>query len=267
MSKPSVILLGSKPGAIVALELMLNKGWNVVAVVPSGNHTFVTGDTITDIALKHSLPIKRQNELCDLKVDFVISYMFRDKVTVKTLSLAKTAALNFHAAPLPEYGGWAFYNMAILEGAKEYGCTCHHMDEGFDTGPILKVRRFPIHVETETAVSLEHKAQEEMILLFQEFMELAESGADLPKVEQEHSKMRYLKRNEFEKLKRVDINASQEVIQRTARAFFYPPYECAYIEVGGVRVEIIPEIIKERLATELHKDDLSHIREVASLSI
>ncbi len=96
-------------------------------------------------------------------MDFVISYMYRHLVKGDVIAMAKQAAVNFHAGPLPAYGGWAFYNVAILENASEYGCTCHYMDEGFDTGPIFKVRNFPINTSLETACSLERKTQREMI--------------------------------------------------------------------------------------------------------
>ncbi len=265
MSKPSVILLGSKPGATVALELMLHRGWQVYAVVPSGqkSHDFVAGQRIEELAEKNGVPCMKQNELSSEAVDFVISYMFRYLVKSSTLKLAKRAALNFHAGPLPEYGGWAFYNLAILEGASYYGCTCHHMDDGFDTGPILKVNRFGIDAEQEFACTLERKAQEEMIRLFVDFMSLAESGQELPRIEQDKRKMRYLDRTSFEKYKEIPANADDETIQRYARAFFYPPYACAYMYVGDAKVEVFPRIAKQLLAQMLHRDDLIQLRDVA----
>ena len=57
--------------------------------------------------------------------------------------------------------------VAILEDSPEYGCTCHIMDENFDSGPLVKVRRFAINPREETALSLE-KSSTEMILLFRE---------------------------------------------------------------------------------------------------
>ena len=107
------------------------------------------------LALVNGLKVVTQKDLTISETaDFVISYMYRHLVKSETLAMARRAALNFHAGPLPEYGGWAFYNLAILESASEYGCTCHFMDEGFDTGPLFKVKRFPIDASQETAYSL-----------------------------------------------------------------------------------------------------------------
>jgi len=200
--------------------------------------------------------------LPDTQVDFVISYMFRYRVKSHVIKMATKGALNFHAGPLPEYGGWAFYNVAILENDKQYGCTCHYMDDGFDTGPLFKVRRFPIVATNETAYSLERKAQQEMSLLFLEFCDIAETNASLPMEQQDPAAMRYLSQEEFEKLKRIPDNADAETIDRYARAFWYPPYECAYTLVGNTKVEIIPDIAKEQVASLLHQDDLTLLKKL-----
>src|SRR2546429_6446173 len=118
--KPSVILLGSKPGSIVALSMMLKRGWNIRYVVtsPRFEHPWIAGPSLKEFATAQGLSVfDSQSELPLEQVDFVISYMFRLLVKPATLQLARRGALNFHAAPLPEFGGWAFYNVAILENA------------------------------------------------------------------------------------------------------------------------------------------------------
>jgi methionyl-tRNA formyltransferase len=267
MAKPSVILLGSKPGSVVAFSMLVARGWDVKAVVvtPKYNRDWIAGPTLEMVAAERGVPVlTSQDGLAGVGgADFVISYMFRLRVKAPTLALARRAPLNFHAGPLPEYGGWAFYNVAILENATEYGCTCHYMDEGFDTGPLLRVARFPIDPRAETAVSLERKAQARMVGLFHEFCMMAESGHPLPIEAQDRSKMRYLKKEEFEALKEIPPGADHETIQRHARAFWSPPYECAYVKVGGVKVEIVPDLVKDQLARFLHADELESLRDAA----
>ena len=262
MNKPSVILMGSKPGAVTALSILAKRQWDIKYVVVSRKYTYpwIEGPTLEALANELGITVVTQNELQDTPVDFVISYMFRYRVKSHVIGMARRAALNFHAGPLPEYGGWAFYNIAILENAKEYGCTCHYMDDGFDTGPLLKVRRFPINAKEETAYSLERKAQQEMISLFLEFCQMAEDSDKLPIEQQDPSKMRYLKQEEFEKLKKIPLDADHETIDRHARAFWYPPYECAYTMIGDTRVEIVPEIAKQQVAALLHQDDLTALK-------
>ncbi len=260
--KPSAILMGSKPGSVVVLSILLERGWNVKYVVVSKNHSYpwIAGKTLTELAAEKALKVVTQKELPNNEnADFVISYMYRYKVNEKVINMALRAAVNFHAGPLPEFGGWAFYNIAILENSKEYGCTCHYMDNNFDTGPLFKVNRFPINASKETAASLERKAQEEMIRLFVEFCEIAESGKELPLEKQQKEKMRYLNHEEFEKLKEIPVNADEETIDRYARAFWYPPYDCAYTKLNGNKVEVIPYIVKEGIAASLHSNDLEDL--------
>ena len=266
MPNPTVILMGSKPGSVVALSILLRRGWEVKYVVVSRKitHSWIAGPTLEQFAQANNIKVVTQSELPrNEKADYVLSYMFRYRVKGDVIGMAQRAALNFHAGPLPEFGGWAFYSIAILTNSPEYGCTCHYLDEGFDTGPLLKVNRFPLDASQETAVSLESKAQAEMIRLFIDFCRLAESGEVLPREEQDKSKMRYLQQEEFDALKEIPPDAGPEVIDRYARAFWYPPYECAYMKVNQIKVEVVPQMVKQQLATLLHSKDLELLQEIA----
>jgi methionyl-tRNA formyltransferase len=265
--RPSVVLMGSKPGSVVALEIMCARGWDVRYVVTpqSIGHPFIAGETLSQAAARLGVEVVSSRSLpTDLEVDLVISYMYRYLVKPRVLRMARLAALNFHAGPLPEYGGWAFYNVAILEDATEYGCTCHYMDEGFDTGPLLEVRRFPIDAQQETAWSLERRAQIAMIELFVDVCDQVESGSPLPREEQDPAHHRYLHREAFEALKQIPPDADAETIDRHARAFWYPPYGLATLALSEtVQVEVIPEIAKDEIARRLHGDDLTGLRVAA----
>ena len=262
MAAPSVILLGSKPASVVALSVLVERGWDVrsVVVAPNFDLSWYGGATLEERAAEHGIPVVTQEELPrDEAADFVISYQFRNLVKPDVLALARRAAVNFHAGPLPEFGGFAFYNVAILEGVSTYGCSCHHMDETFDTGPLLEVRHFPIDAERETAYSLEARAQEEMLRLFADVCRLAESGQPLPSVEQDEARRRYFDRDRMEALKQIPPGADEATVDRYARAFWYPPYECAYALVDGVKVNVIPQIARQQLGRALHAGDLERL--------
>jgi methionyl-tRNA formyltransferase len=265
MSKPSAILLGSKPGSVVALTVLQRRGWSVAAAVASAqDRTDPQAGGLAEHARRHGIPLApTQDDLPQEPVDFVISYMFRSLVRAPVRALARRAAVNFHAGPLPEFGGWAFYSVAILENAGLYGCTCHYMDDGFDSGPLLRVRRFPIDPTKETAYSLEQRSQAEMVRLFHDFCEMAESGAPLPREVQDPGKRRYLSRTQFEALKEIPASADEETIQRYARAFWYPPYRGAVMRVGDLAVEVAPALAREQLGARLHEGDVGRLMRVA----
>ena len=130
----SAILLGSKPGSVVALLLLLQRGWDVKAVVSSSHQAnWLPEPSLYKVAKSLGIQtVETEDDLSSYSVDLVISYMFRRRVQKKTLLMGRYP-INFHPGPLPGFGGWAFYNVAILENSPDYGCTCHIMDSDFDT--------------------------------------------------------------------------------------------------------------------------------------
>ncbi len=263
------ILLGSKPGSVVALLLLVQRGWTVTEVVSSPSQAaWLPGPSLFEVASALGIrTVTHQDQLESNNADLVISYMYRSLVKSSTVNRGRFA-INFHAGPLPEFGGWAFYNLAILEGSPEYGCTCHIMDESFDTGPLVKVIRFEIDSSIETAISLQKKTQKKMVQLFEEVITNFERQNNFILSPQSPDQMRYLDKREFEKLKRIPENASKIEIDRIARAFWYPPYEIAYYElVNGTKVEVIPEIAKNELAHSSHESGLTDLLQAANISL
>ena len=263
------ILLGSKPASVVALLLLLKQGWTVKEVVASPDQaSWLPTPSLYNVANKLGIrTVVKQSLLESTGVDLVISYMCRSLVKKGTLQRGKYA-LNFHAGPLPEFGGWAFYNVAILEDAPEYGCTCHIMDEGFDTGPLVKVRRFGINPRLETALSLEKKAQTEMILLFREVISAYEISGEITSTNQDRERMRYLNAEQFAKMKQIPPEAMPEDADRIARAFWYPPYDMAYYLLpNGTKLEVIPQIAKNDVATKLQYNDLDDLLGAVGVSL
>ena len=74
--------------------------------------------------------------------DVGVSFMYQYKVPARQVN--SYTWINFHPAPLPEYGGRNLCYHAIMNGEMEFGSTIHYMDEGFDTGRIIRVDRFKI---------------------------------------------------------------------------------------------------------------------------
>ena len=67
-------------------------------------------------------------------------------------------AVNFHPSPLPLGRGGYPTPRAILDAHKSWAVTCHQIDAGFDSGPILASRHFPLSMD-ECHESLDFKIQ------------------------------------------------------------------------------------------------------------
>jgi len=271
---PSVIFMGRKPGAVVALEHLLARGWDIRFVVtPSGDPAWLPHPTVAEVAHEAGLPLCPYQELLreveasesapdlrqTLAVEWVFCYLFPYRVRASLLDFPTCGVLNFHPAPLPDYGGLGGYNFAIMELRQEYGVTCHYMDEGFDTGDLVKVARFPMDPGRETALSLEMEAQRRLLSLFVEVTTAIEQGLPLPRVPQE-GRTRYINRAQFEAAKAIGDADGPDMVARKARAFWFPPYDGAYMEVAGQRLTLVATDTLADIAPVVHGAALEDLR-------
>jgi methionyl-tRNA formyltransferase len=230
----------SKRSAVRALDWLVERGVDVPAVVaPEPDPALHWLQRLDRAAERHGLPLVSEEELYASPpgdVDVVVSFLYWNLIREPLLSLGRLGCLNFHPAPLPDYRGVGGYNVAILEGLPTWGVSCHFVDERFDTGDLVEVERFEIDTETETAFSLDLKSQERLAGLFERVMELALSGEPLPREPQGDG--RYVTRAEFDELRVVRPG---DDLDRKLRAFWYPPWPGALLEVDGRRLTLVDE--------------------------
>jgi methionyl-tRNA formyltransferase len=177
------------------------------------------------------------------QVDLVLSFLFWNRIREPLISLGRIGAVNFHPAPLPDLRGVGGYNVAILEGREEWGVSCHFVDEHIDTGDLVEVERFPIDPAAETALSLDVRSQERLLPLFQRVIERALRGEELPRRPQ--GKGRYVSRAELEELR---IVRPGDDVERKVRAFWYPPWPGAALDVEGRQLTLVDDSLLGELA-------------------
>ncbi len=247
--KLRVVLMGRKAEAARALEHLLERGHQISAVISSEE-----GDgerPLERAAARRGIPVWRDEEADQRlecvppapelrEVDLVLSYLHRRKIRPAWIALPRIGCFNFHPAPLPEMRGVGGYNFAILENRREYGVSVHWVAPEIDAGDLVEVRRFTICPEQETAWSLERKAQAELLALFCDFVARVESGAPAPRTPQGPG--RYISRAEMLAAMRVDPADPPELVDRKARAFWFPPHGGAWIEIQGRRFTLAPEL-------------------------
>jgi methionyl-tRNA formyltransferase len=236
-----------KRSAARALDWLAREGAEVVAVVAGEPDAFTHDEQRVDVvAERHGLPLISDDELYDDPpgdVDVVISFLFWKRIREPILSLGRIGCLNFHPAPLPDIRGLGGYNVAVLEAMSEWGVSCHFVDAEFDTGDLVEVERFAIDPETSTAYSVDLASQERMFGLFQRVMRRVLAGEDLPRTPQGDG--RYIGREEFESLRYVRPG---DDVARKLRAFWYPPYPGAVVEVDGRELTLVDERLLAEVA-------------------
>jgi methionyl-tRNA formyltransferase len=238
-----------KRSAAQSLEWLVQRGTEVVAVVAEEPGPLTTKEQRLDlVAERHGLPLVTDGELYDslgsyADVDVVISFLFWKKIRRPLIELGRVGCLNFHPAPLPDIRGVGGYNVAVLEGMSEWGVSCHFVDEHLDTGDIVRVERFPIDPGKATAMSLDLASQRRLQALFEDVMAMVLAGEELPREPQGEG--RYFSRADFERLKRVGPG---DDLERKLRAFWYPPWPGAVMEVDGREVTLVDQTLLDELA-------------------
>lgn len=239
-----VIFLGRKPLASKAAQFLLNQSIKISLIVTKPD------DSLNKFAKLNNIPVIHDDKLLyqiieknDKKVrdvDLVISYLYWRRIKMPLIKLPSRGCINLHPAPLPDYKGRAGYNIAILNSKDHFGASVHFIDsEEFDVGPIIKVLRFPIEAD-ENVISLIDKTQKKLLVLFKQAIRLF-----MEKEQIETSKNiggLYLTGKQLEELKRIDPKKdSLNDIHKKIRAFFFPPYHGAFIEIKGEKFTLINE--------------------------
>jgi len=77
--------------------------------------------------------------------DLGVSYCYPRKVVEPLLSTPKKGFVNYHPGPLPKYKGPTESEEAIKNKETQWGVTVHYMDENYDTGKIIKIKKIKLH--------------------------------------------------------------------------------------------------------------------------
>ena len=84
--------------------------------------------------------------------------------------------LNIHPSLLPAFAGLDVQHAAIEHGVKFSGCTVHFVDEGLDSGPIIRQAAVPV-LDDDTPVTLAARILKEEHRIYSEAIGLVLSGA------------------------------------------------------------------------------------------
>jgi methionyl-tRNA formyltransferase len=101
---------------------------------------------VIQLCEKYKIPVyigNPRNNLIDkfidgLDCDVIASINYLFIVDKRIINLASAFCFNVHGSLLPKYRGRTPHVWSIINGEKQTGITAHIIDEGCDTGPIIK---------------------------------------------------------------------------------------------------------------------------------
>lgn len=226
MSKPEVVFFGSGPVAAKSLELLV-ENFTVVAVVTKPKPEHHKGD-FPVISLAENLGLKihtvsNKKELSGLiatnpfRTDVAILIDFGIIVTQDVIDYFPRGIINSHFSLLPELRGADPISFAILSGQKKTGVSLMLIDEGMDTGKIIRQKSVSIQPNATTTT-----LTKELIELSDELLTAdvpAYLVGTLPPRHQPHSDRATYSRKLTKADGILDFTKPAEVLEREIRAF------------------------------------------------
>ena len=244
-----------KPVVIEALKFLVENGFDIAKVVgPLENQPIYKGRKLNDVAKKLGIETTTDEKLYEIiekdkkileNIDLVVSFLYWKKIKKPLIELPKIACINFHSSPLPEFRGVNGYSFAIMQDLDYWGVSAHLVDESFDAGKIIKVKKFNIDLKKETAFSLEQRSQKELFQLYKEIISQIKNKKNIETVPQENGI--YYSMEKFEELRKISENDSLEDIERKIRAFWYPPHGGANIKLKGEEFTLVNKKLLEEI--------------------
>lgn len=162
----NVVFMGTPSYADEILKtLIAQENIKVVAVFtqpdkPVGRKKILTPPPVKETALEHNIAVYQPYRLRDaqsiadvlsIKCDFIVVAAYGQILPKAVLEHAP--CINLHASILPQYRGASPIQQTLLNGDTQTGVTAMLMDEGLDTGDIIKIETIDV-AEDEMVESL-----------------------------------------------------------------------------------------------------------------
>lgn len=254
-----VIFMGTPDFAVDTLEAIVKSGHEVQAVITqpdkrSGRGKEFTFPPVKEKALEYALTVYQPEKVRDkdfisvlkeYSPDVIVVVAFGQILPKEVLELPKYGCINVHASLLPKYRGAAPIQWAVIDGQAQSGVTIMQMDEGLDTGDMLKVVRVKLSAD-ETGGSLFDKlAKEGAAALVETLSELEEGKITPVKQTGESTYAGKLDKT----LGKIDFTKSAVELERLIRGL--NPWPSAYTSLNGKTLKIWKaEVLEDNLNCE-----------------
>ena len=156
-----ILFMGTPDIAAECLKALYSAGHDICAVYtrrdkPVGRKQVLTAPPVKEVALEHGTPVFQPRTLRDGSEDANIRALAPELIVVvaygcilpkSVLELPKYGCINLHVSLLPKYRGSAPVQWSVLNGDAETGVSIMQMDEGLDTGDVLRCEKIAIGPE------------------------------------------------------------------------------------------------------------------------
>ncbi|MBV7300844.1 methionyl-tRNA formyltransferase [Enterovibrio paralichthyis] len=242
-----IIFAGTPDFAACHLAALLSSKHEVVAVYtqpdrPAGRGKKLTASPVKLLALEHSIPVyqpatlraeEAQQELAAIDADIMVVVAYGLLLPKVVLDTPRLGCINVHGSILPRWRGAAPIQRSIWAGDAETGVTIMQMDEGLDTGDMLKIATLSIDAKETSATLYERLAALGPDALVDCLGDIASGKAVA--VKQDDEQANYAKKLSKEEAQ-IDWSMSAEAIERCIRAF--NPWPMSHFTVAESNIKV-----------------------------
>lgn len=257
-----IVFMGTPDFSLQPLKSLVEAGHDVSLVLTredkKRNRGELSPTPVKELAQKLNIPVLTPSKMKDealierLKsenADFFVVVAYGKILPKEILDIPKLGCINIHASLLPEYRGAAPIQWSIIDGKKKTGITTMLMDEGLDTGDILKQYELPI-TDDETGGSLFDKLA---ILGGEAIVDTIANFESITPTHQGNATTEYAKMIS-KQMGEIDFNKSATEIERLIRGM--NPWPSAYTKYEGKVLKIWEAKVSENIS-ELPNINLS----------
>jgi methionyl-tRNA formyltransferase len=210
---------------------------------PAGRGRKLQASPVKRTALEHGIEVfqpetLRSNDAARLitgfRADLMVVVAYGLILPANILQIPKFGCWNIHASLLPRWRGAAPVQRAIEAGDPESGVCIMQMDEGLDTGALLKCERIPL-ADDESGGSLHDKLAELGATALLQCVRALARGQSLPTTPQPKQGVTYARKLDKAEAQ-IDWSASAAALERQIRAF--NPWPVSWCMMGAERTRI-----------------------------
>lgn len=177
---PKIVFCGYGKLGHDCLDMLVQEGYNICFVL---THKDLSENSVDLYAREKDIPffyndLRKDDNIVNIQEvsqdSQLVSINYRFILPKDFFSRFKYA-LNIHGSLLPKYRGRTPQVWSIINGEKYSGISCHLIDEGIDTGAIIKQEEIEI-VKKDTGYTLLKKYESRYPKLLKESLELLKNG-------------------------------------------------------------------------------------------
>ena len=250
-----IVFMGTPDYAVNTLEALISAGHNVAAVFaqpdkPVGRKHIITPPPVKVCAENHGIAVYQPNTLRDGKAEEILKEIAPDAIVVvaygkilpkEILNIPKYGCVNGHASLLPKYRGASPIQWCIVCGETETGVTAMKMDEGMDTGDILKTAQTEIGDEETAEELFDRLSGLTAELLVNTLADLEKGNITTKKQDEEKASYAPIIKKEMAFLDFINMTATE--IHNAVRGYYSWP--CAYFFLENKRIKVIKAAVAD----------------------